>query len=157
MTNLDKPGVLAPLPLILLASLGISAILGYLVPLNWLPGSMAAVTLIPGAILFCLAGFLGISGIVAFRRAGTNIEPHKPALVLVRDGPYRFTRNPMYLGLITLHLSIVLLASLDWGVILLPAFALTLHFGVVLREEKYLTEKFGEPYSDFLAKTRRWI
>ena len=157
MTNADKPGVLAPPPLILLISLGVSAALGYLAPLNWLPAALTGIPVFLGAILFFLAGFFGLYGIAAFRRAGTNIEPYKPALVLVRDGPYRFTRNPMYLGLITLHLSIVLLASLDWGLILLPVFALTLHFGVVLREERYLTEKFGQPYLDFLATTRRWI
>lgn len=157
MTQSDKPGVLAPPPIILLASLGLVVALEFVFPLGWLPPALTLATALPGSVLFVFAGALGISGIVAFRRAGTNIEPYKPALVLVHDGPYRFTRNPMYLGLITLHLAITLLAGLDWGLILMPFFALTLHFGVVLREEAYLMGKFGQPYRDFLARTRRWI
>lgn len=98
-----------------------------------------------------------MSAIFAFRRAGTHIEPYKPALVLVEGGPYLFTRNPMYVGLMALHLTVTLVASLDWGLLTLVALALALHYGVVLREERYLTAKFGQPYTDYLARTRRWI
>ena len=67
------------------------------------------------------------------------------------------TRNPMYLGLMLGYVGITLIASLDWGLLTLIPLALTLHYGVVLREERYLTAKFGKPYTDYLARTRRWL
>ena len=113
--------------------------------------------LIPGLIMVGAAMVLALTAILAFRRAGTNIEPTKPALVLVFDGPYRFTRNPMYSGLILMMAGLSLIFSIDYALLLTLPFALVLHHGVVLREEAYLTKKFGQPYTDYLTQTRRWI
>ena len=110
-----------------------------------------------GIVLILLAGGLAISGTRAFRKSETNIDPRQPALVLVRTGPYQFTRNPMYLGMITLNLGLTFVFLLNWGLFTTPLLALALHFGVVLREEAYLTDKFGTPYSDYLKQTRRWL
>lgn len=110
-----------------------------------------------GAVLCVLAGGLASWGILSFTRAGTNIPPDEPALVVVTDGPYRFTRNPMYLGILGLLLGLGLVFRLEWAIILWPVLALLLHFGVVLREESYMTKKFGKPYEALLEKTRRWI
>ncbi|MEM1159587.1 MAG: isoprenylcysteine carboxylmethyltransferase family protein, partial [Pseudomonadota bacterium] len=113
--------------------------------------------LIPGAGLMALAAALALSGIYSFKKAGTHVEPFKPSLVLVRDGPYRFTRNPMYAGLILMLAGLALIFSIDYALFMVPALWLVLHHGVVLREEAYLTEKFGEPYANYLSQTRRWI
>lgn len=153
----DHPNVIAFPPLIFATALGISWLLGMLIPLSVLPASLTVVALMLGAPLCVLAAGIALSGIFAFRRAGTHIEPHKPSLVLVDDGPYRFTRNPMYVGLILLMLGISLMVSLDWGLLIAPVFALVLHHGVVLREEAYLENKFGDPYRAYLERTRRWV
>lgn len=153
----DTAGVIAFPPLLLAAALGFAVVLGFVLPLGILPDALSPISLIPGLALFSLAGLLGLSGIIAFRAAGTNIEPHKPTLVLVYSGPYRLTRNPMYLGLLMLHLAVTLLASLDWGVLTVIPLALLLHFGVILREERYLAAKFGKDYQNYLNNTRRWI
>ena len=92
-----------------------------------------------------------------FKRAGTHVEPHKPSLVLVEGGPYRLTRNPMYLGLILVLVGCGFVASLDWALPLVIPFGLVLHHGVVLREERYLGAKFGAPYRAYLDSTRRWL
>jgi len=91
------------------------------------------------------------------KAAGTNVRPDRPALTVVRSGPYRFARNPMYLSLCLLQLAIGFF--LDGWVQLLFAgvLALVLHFGVILREESYLQRKFSEQYLSFKRQVRRWL
>ena len=153
----DHPNVILFPPAILALVLGAALLLGWAIPVAVLPAALTGTALILGLPVCCLAAAIALSGIVAFRRAGTNVEPHKPSLVLVRDGPYRFTRNPMYLGLVLMLLGLSLVFSLDWGVPLAPVLWLVLHHGVVLREEAYLTAKFGDPYREYLDRTRRWL
>lgn len=153
----DHPNVIAFPPLILATALILSWLLGMLVPLNLLPPAFSGLTFVFGLADCLLAAFIGVTAILAFKRAGTHVEPHKPALVLVEDGPYRVTRNPMYLGLLLMHLGLCFVFSLDWGLAMLLPLWFTLHKGVVLREEAYLTAKFGEPYTAFLDRTRRWL
>jgi len=100
---------------------------------------------------------LGLSGIAAFRRAGTHVEPHKPALRLVTTGPYRFTRNPMYWGFLLLVAGLSLVFSLEWGLILLVLLWLALDRMIVAREERYLAAKFGDGYALYRRQTRRWL
>ncbi|GGE46376.1 methyltransferase family protein [Actibacterium pelagium] len=152
----DTANILVFPPSVSVAAPAFAGLMEWLLPYGILPapgGSM----LVAGVLLMLLAGGLAVSGTRAFKRAKTNIDPRQPALVLVNDGPYRFTRNPMYLGMITLNLGLTLAASLDWGLLTTPLLALTLHFGVVLREEAYLKTKFGEPYAMLLKRTRRWL
>ena len=153
----DHPDVIAFPPLIFTATLGVAWSIGLLFPVSVLPGALSSFALVLGLPICALAAAAALSGILAFRRAGTNIEPHKPSLVLVEDGPYRFTRNPMYVGLILMMLGLSLIFSLDWGLPLIPALWLVLHRGVVLREEAYLAGKFGERYLAYLARSRRWL
>lgn len=110
-----------------------------------------------GLCLCGLATMLALWGVITFSRAGTNIPPDEPALKVVTGGPYRFTRNPMYLGILGLLFGLGLIFRLEWAVILWPVLAMLLHYGVVVREERYMTDKFGTPYEALLASTRRWI
>ena len=131
--------------------------LEWLTPLYILPPPFSWSIAVPGVALFAVAGWLAWSATRAFQAAETNVDPKSPSLVLVEAGPYRFTRNPMYLGMVLLQIGFGLLFSLDWALILAPVLFCVLHFGVVLREEAYLLEKFGAPYEAFLGRTRRWI
>jgi protein-S-isoprenylcysteine O-methyltransferase Ste14 len=91
------------------------------------------------------------------KKAGTNVNPAEPALTIVRGGPYRFTRNPMYLALCLLQVALGFFLN-DWITLLFVVpFALIMHYGVVLREERYLTAKFGEPYLELKRAVRRWL
>lgn len=152
----DHANVIAFPPLIFLAAAAVGAGLSAVLP-SFLPPPWTLSLLIPGAGLMALAAALALSGIYSFKKAGTHVEPFKPSLVLVRDGPYRFTRNPMYAGLILMLAGLSLIFSIDYALFMVPALWLVLHHGVVLREEAYLTEKFGEPYANYLSQTRRWI
>jgi protein-S-isoprenylcysteine O-methyltransferase Ste14 len=151
------PQVLFFPPLLFACLLGVAIGLEGAAPLGVLAPMGFSATGVVGAVLCAAALGLAVWAMVSFRKAGTHIEPIKPALNLVVSGPYRITRNPMYVGLVTLMLGLSLAASLDWGVLLVPVLWALLHWGVVLKEEAYLTDTFGAPYLDFLSRTRRWL
>ncbi len=89
--------------------------------------------------------------------AGTNISPRKPATTLVDSGPYRFSRNPLYVAMTLLFIGLTLLINSWWGVVLLVPVILLLHFGVVCREERYPERKFGEEYNRYRSRVRRYV
>ena len=91
------------------------------------------------------------------KMGGTNVNPSQPALTIVRNGPYRFTRNPMYLSLCLLQVSLAFFLN-DWiSLLFVIPLALVLHYGVILREERYLEAKFGAPYLALRREVRRWV
>jgi protein-S-isoprenylcysteine O-methyltransferase Ste14 len=110
-----------------------------------------------GVALVVVSVSLATWAVRVMKTAGTNVRPDRPALIIVRSGPYRFTRNPMYLSLCLLQLGLGFL--LDGWIPLLFAIPLMLilHFGVILREESYLEAKFGEQYLALKREVRRWI
>ena len=144
-------------PTVSVAAPLVAVALEWLVPLDILPPVGSLTVLVPGVLLLGVAGALAVTGSRAFNAAGTNVDPREPALALVRTGPYQFTRNPMYLGMVILQLGLALTFSLDWALFGAVCVWAVLHFGVVLREEAYLSAGFGEAYSSYLAQTRRWL
>lgn len=156
-TTRDAPDLPVLPPVIPLAGLALAVLLGWLLPLGYLPPPLAPVASIVGLLLLATGFGVAIAGGMAFRRAQTNVDPRKPSLVLVETGPYRLTRNPMYAGFLLAFAGIGLIASLDWSLPLLPLVWLGLHHLVVLREEDYLARRFGAPYEAFRARTRRWL
>jgi protein-S-isoprenylcysteine O-methyltransferase Ste14 len=118
------------------------------------PGAPVVVVswvLVLGAIL--LAG----SAWVQFRRAGTTPNPTQPTTALVVRGPYRFTRNPMYLSLAALYLGGALRLNSLWPLVLFPVVITLIEWRVIAREERYLEAKFGDAYRAYKAGVRRWI
>ena len=89
-------------------------------------------------------------------RARTNIDPYKPATALVTGGPYRFTRNPIYVAMTLLYVGAALSFRIIPALILLPIALLLLQFGVIRREERYLEAKFGDRYRQYRSRVRRW-
>ena len=100
---------------------------------------------------------LGASAVRLFRRAGTTPNPTRPTTALVLHGPYRFTRNPMYLGLGVAYLGAALLVNSVWPVVLFPAVILLVRRWVIGPEEAYLERKFGAEYRAYRARVRRWL
>ena len=154
-TSSDNPGVIAFPPLIWLVSVVISVLVHFFV--FRLPITSYNACLVCGIALVILAPTLALSALVTMKKARTNVNPAKPALTIVRDGPYRFTRNPMYLALCLLQVALGFFLN-DWTTLLFVVpLALILHYGVILREERYLTAKFGEPYLELKRQVRRWL
>lgn len=143
-----------PPPIIYIAGLLLGWVAETLWPTPNLPRIAALIGFLIGLGLFSL---LDPAATARFKRANTNFIPWKPSTALVTDGPYRFTRNPMYLGMAALYAGIALGAGLLWALALLPLVLAVIQVAVIGREEKYLEELFGQPYRDYRAKVRRWI
>ena len=98
-----------------------------------------------------------ISAVLALRRGRTAFDARKPSTGIVTDGAFCFSRNPTYLSLTLLYVGVALMLDSHWILMMcVPAAALT-HWGVVLREERYLEKKFREEYRTYAQKVRRWI
>ena len=152
----DTPGVLIFPPLIPLIALGAGLGLDRALPLTYLEGVPLDV-LHGTAVGLAIAGALLVaSSQIQLKKAGTNINPHLPVIALSTTGIYARVRNPMYVGLFLLYIAITLMLPSQWGLILAIPAILVLHFGVVLREERYLEAKFGDAYRAYKAKTRRY-
>ncbi|POF32374.1 methyltransferase family protein [Roseibium marinum] len=112
------------------------------------------------AVLLVLAGLVpGIQAILAFRRRKTTTNPMAPdtASVLVTDGVYRFSRNPMYLGILALLLAVTLWLGTLTALIIVPGFVWYMTEFQIKPEEERLGERFGASYRDYLGRVRRWI
>lgn len=96
-------------------------------------------------------------GLVTFLRARTAIYPNQPARQLVDHGPYRFSRNPMYVALTVVLIGVALLADNLWMLLLTPVVLCVLTVFVIRREEAYLTSTFGEHYTSYVNRVRRWL
>jgi protein-S-isoprenylcysteine O-methyltransferase Ste14 len=123
-------------------------------PTGW--GTLWLRALAGGVVAAAGAGLIA-GGLREFERAGTPVEPYRPAKMLVTGGLYRFSRNPIYLGMSLAYAGgAVILNSLWVLLLLIPAVGIT-RYGVIAREERYLDEKFGEPYRRYRAAVRRWV
>lgn len=112
---------------------------------------------IGGAILAVSIGVLILWPVALFRASGESEKPWKPTHHIVKDGPYRFTRNPMYLQMVIGCLAFAILLSNLWILLLTPACAYALQKLAIVPEEVYLEEKFGASYRDYKSTVRRWL
>jgi protein-S-isoprenylcysteine O-methyltransferase Ste14 len=154
MSKQDTPGVIAPPPLIYLAALVIGLALGYLAPTPFLPRSLAYGL---GAVLILIGAWIIISARRMMQRAGTAIKPTLPTTALVITGPFRFTRNPLYVGATLIYVGIAVAARSLWALALLLVVLTVMQRGVIDREERYLERKFGADYVRYRERVRRWI
>jgi protein-S-isoprenylcysteine O-methyltransferase Ste14 len=109
------------------------------------------------AVLLVAAVVLSASGVGMFRRSRTSIVPVRPATALVVSGPYRFTRNPMYVGLAVLTVALGLFMDTWWPLLLLVPVLFAIRRFVIAREEQYLQRRFGAEYTTYMQRVRRWV
>lgn len=103
-------------------------------------------------------GFLfGVGAFIEFRKAGTTLDPHGSVKNLVTTGIYRITRNPIYLGFLLMVIGLPLNSGYYWGILISPFFVVTMNRLVIEREESYLEKKFGDVYSAYKSRVRRWL
>ena len=130
-------------------------VLDWLAPLPFLPDDWPAGLL--GAVVFVLALVLAIWAIDTMTRAGTNVPTNRPTTAIVESGPYRFTRNPIYLGMFGGLIGLGIAFDNPWLLLMLVLFALVIRYGVVAREEAYLERRFGDAYRGYRRRVRRWL
>lgn len=112
----------------------------------------------PAGAALALAGLvLGGWAVRTMHGAGTGVATWSSAAVVVRGGPFRRSRNPIYLGLLAAMAGVALWAGSGWGLIATAATAVTIATAVVPREEAYLRARFGAAYEDYAARVRRWL
>ncbi|MDP6404052.1 MAG: isoprenylcysteine carboxylmethyltransferase family protein [Alphaproteobacteria bacterium] len=92
-----------------------------------------------------------------FRRAATPVRPDRPSTALISGGPYRFSRNPLYVALTLAYLGLAVALDSLWVLALLVPVLATMQVGVVAREERYLEAKFGDEYRAYKQTVRRWL
>jgi protein-S-isoprenylcysteine O-methyltransferase Ste14 len=150
----STPGVIAPPPLVYLVPL-----IGMLFMRHWYPvtivGPHAAA---PLGFAFLLMGLAAhFSAVLTLHRAKTSPKPWRPTTAIVTAGPYRFTRNPIYVGFSLIYIGVGFWANTIWPFLLLPVILLVIQFGVIAREEAYLQRIFGDEYLAYKRRVRRWL
>lgn len=156
MESPDSAGIRFPPPLVFLGLL----LLGFAAerltgPLGFglgrtLPAVAGTALIIAGIGLIAAAAGL-------FRRAGTRPEPWQPSTAIVTGGVYRFTRNPMYLGMALVHAGLALAFDGPLALATLPLAVLVIQTQIIAREERYLEARFGDHYRDYKSRVRRWL
>lgn len=160
-TPLDRgPAVPFPPPLIFAAGVGLALLLERLAPRFGLPA--ASLPEFPardglGIGLMAAGALLDVTSILTFARRRTAIYPNRPATVIVDDGVFRFSRNPMYLGMAFATAGIGVFIGSGWTLLLLPLMLLAMQRLVIAREERHLTARHPEAYAAYCARVRRWL
>lgn len=152
----DTSGVRFPPPFIAAGVFVVAYAVHRFAPLPLAADPGAAQRLV-GWGLVAVAVLLSASAVFLFRRAGTTPNPTRPTTALVVHGPYRFTRNPMYVGFALLYIGLTMLVNSAWPFVFFPVMITLLDRLVIVREEAYLEAKFGDAYRSYTARVRRWI
>jgi protein-S-isoprenylcysteine O-methyltransferase Ste14 len=152
----DTAGVLYWPPAIFLMPLILSLIAHWVYPIYLAP-QQRFILLGMGSLAGVMAVALALWAERTMHRAGTNVNPYKPTTQVVTEGPFRYTRNPMYLAMTIFYLGISSIFNALWPLFLLPLVLLVITYGVIKREEFYLEKKFGIVYVEYKARVRRWL
>ena len=147
--------IIAPPPVLYVSSLALAFGANAIAPR---PIALPPLALhIAGAIFFVLSGVLARWAFVAMKKGGTSANPRKPSEALTTTGPFKLSRNPIYVAMTGLYFGFALLGNSLWPFLFLVPLLIAMHWGVVLREERYLTQRFGEAYVAYKSGTRRWL
>jgi protein-S-isoprenylcysteine O-methyltransferase Ste14 len=152
--NSDAPNVRIIPPLVYLAGIVIGFLANAWMPIKVVPSSVAWT--IGGILIFCGAVLTG-SAVLRFKNADTTIRPDRAASTLVIAGPYRITRNPMYLGFALAYLGIAIAGQSIWALVLLPVVLIIVQRGAIEPEKSFLQKRFGTDYVSYRNRVRRWI
>src|SRR4029453_15942408 len=150
----DTAQVLVLPPLVYGAAFILGLLLHLVLPLHIFPTTLARGI---GVVCVLVSLPLALLTLRVLSRAHTPVDPLKPTTALVTEGPFRYSRNPIYLALMLLYLGVALLFNALWLLFLVVPALVVLRYGVIAREEAYLTRKFGDAYRQYTAQVRRWL
>lgn len=152
----DRAAVIAPPPLLMALCIAAGFVAEYFKHLPLFP--VVHPFLWPLCItLFAIAAIILFAAIRELIRHKTHPSPYKPTTAIVVGGIYSFTRNPIYIAFLFIVLAFAVGANSAWLFLSALTLFFVLHFGVVKREEQYLSAKFGSTYDDYRRRVRRWI
>ncbi len=155
MTDKDHAAVLVPPPVALAVCVFAGWLANWIWPAPFLPNGYSG--RLDGAVVIALGLAIGLWAVVQFQLAKTSVRPDRPTSAILSTGPYRYSRNPIYLGLLLVVVGFALALDSLWQLAALAVLYVVLRWGVVAREEAYLMQKFGAVYTDYASGVRRWI
>jgi len=145
---------LARPPVIYLGSIALGVVIHFVWPVPLVPSAIST----PVGVIGTLAAVaLFVYAVGTFRAAGTPVPGNRPTTTIVRTGPYRFSRNPIYLAFSLLQLAIAVWVNSLWLALTLLAAVAVMSLVVIPREERYLEARFPSEYSPYKASVRRWF
>ena len=150
----DTAQIIVLPPLVYGAAFIMGLLLHLVFPLHILPTTLARGI---GVVCVLVSLPLALATLRVLSRAHTPVDPMKPTTALVTEGPFRYSRNPIYLALTLLYLGVAFLVNALWILLLVVPVLLVIRYGVIAREEAYLTRKFGDAYRQYTAQVRRWL
>jgi len=152
----DHPGVYIPPPLLYVAIFLLAVFLQHTFSIN---NSFFQLrnTKLAGILFLIAAIFFIFTSLGLFIRTKNTVMTIRPARTLQTTGIYKITRNPMYLGLVFVYIGLTCIAGNWWNVILLTLLIPVVQQYVIKREESYLTRHFGNTYSEYKTRVRRWL
>ena len=139
--------------LVYLVSVGVQQFLPIVIP----SPDLAWIIRIAGFVFVGVGIAVAFSAVGIFRKTKTTTVPHETPSTLVISGPYRFTRNPMYVGLTLIYLGVAGTRNEIWPVIVLPLLLAYINFLVIPVEEKNLRGVFGDEYQKYGERVGRWL
>ncbi|MGH3147046.1 MAG: methyltransferase family protein [Rubrobacter sp.] len=146
--------MIAPPPFIYAGVLVLGLAVNAARPVRFLPRGVSRALGWPLVAAGLAIGFLGFR---EMKGAQTNVDPYKPTTAIVTAGPYRYTRNPLYVGMTLVYAGVSARANALPAALLLPMILAVMRRGVIEREERYLEGKFGDEYLRYKGRVRRWI
>jgi|ERR1035437_5869235 protein-S-isoprenylcysteine O-methyltransferase Ste14 len=153
-TTIDHAGVLAPAPIIYGSAFLIGLLAEFVHPITLLPRPVSTWL---GVAIIAISIAIVVSAVTALARGQTAFDARKPTENIVTDGAFRYSRNPTYLSLTLLQVGVAVLIGSSWVLFMVAPAVLITHWGIILREERYLESKFGEKYRRYKASVRRWV
>lgn len=156
MAERDTAGVIMPPPIAWLLAVVAGVELDRFFP-QGLHGLALAPRLAIGGAVFAAAVALNVWSVRTMLARGTRFETSRPSTAVVAEGPYRFSRNPIYTGMLLGLVGLAVALDNAWLLAVLVPFYLVIRYGVIAREEAYLTRKFGAPYLAYKSAVRRWL
>jgi protein-S-isoprenylcysteine O-methyltransferase Ste14 len=146
-------GIIRP-PLVHLGAIALGLLLHFAWPVRFVPRPISTLL---GIIAVLMAVALFFSAVRAFRSAGTPVPGNLPTTTIVRRGPYRWSRNPIYLSFSLLQLGVACWVNTLWPLVTLVPVVALMSFVVIPREERYLETHFPSDYPPYKAAVRRWL
>jgi len=147
---------IVPPPIVFFALILIGFIVQWLFPLTFMFNNWPS-RLFVALPLFIASGLIAINALTIMKKSKTAINFNNPTTKFIAEGSFRFTRNPLYLSLLIVMACIAIVANSAWHLIAFVILFLFFNFGIVMREEQYLENCFGEEYKQYKNRVRRWI
>jgi protein-S-isoprenylcysteine O-methyltransferase Ste14 len=152
----DSATISIPPPVFFFVCLGCGLLMEYLFPIHLINLS-PILRVVVGGILMLASGYFAVSAFFVLIKNKTTFNTSKSTIKIVKEGAYRFSRNPLYLSLLLLLFGVGILLSSLWLFCTIPILYILFLFRAVKPEERYLSQKFGEEYLVYSEKVRRWI